>query len=66
MYVKLLFLVGGWVGEEKTKLMLYSTLVEVKVEVEVEHGNEISSFRGYLINSSTWVEFELGFLLGYG
>ena len=53
-------------GEKKTKIMLYSTLVEVEVEVGVELGNEISSFRGYLINSSTWVEFELGFLLGYG
>ena len=39
MYVKLLFLVGGWVGEEKTKLMLYSTLVEIEFEVVVEVGN---------------------------
>ena len=27
------------VGEKKTKLMLYSTLVEIVVEVEVELGN---------------------------
>ena len=26
---------AGWVGEKKTKLMLYSTLVEVVVEVEL-------------------------------
>ena len=32
-----------WVGgSEKTKLMLYSTLVEVEVEVGVELGNNIS------------------------
>ena len=44
--VKLLFLVGGggwvgdgWVGEKNTKLMLYSTLIEIEVEVGVEHGN---------------------------
>ena len=34
---------GGWWGwggdEKKTKLMLYSTLVEVVVKVEVELGN---------------------------
>ena len=29
---------GGW-GEKKTKLMLYSTLVEIEVEVGVELGN---------------------------
>ena len=45
LYVKLLFLVGGWVGggwvgQKKTKLMLYSTLVEIEVEVRVELGNE--------------------------
>ena len=34
----LLFLVGGWVGEKKMKLMLYSTLVEIDVEVVVEFG----------------------------
>ena len=40
LYVKLLFLVGGgWVGQKKTKLMLYSTLVEIEVEVGVELGN---------------------------
>ena len=39
LYVKLLFLVGGWVDEKKTKLMLYSTLVEIEVEVGVELGN---------------------------
>ena len=40
LYVKLLFLVGGWVvGEKKTKLMLYSTQVEVEVGVEL--GNRI-------------------------
>ena len=41
LYVKLLFLVGGrWVGgSEKTKLMLYSTLVEIEIEVIVELGN---------------------------
>ena len=44
LYVKLLFLVGGWwvggwvVGQKKTKLMLYSTLVEIEVEVGVELG----------------------------
>ena len=27
-----------WVGEKKTKLMLYSTLVEIEVEVGVELG----------------------------
>ena len=27
-------------GEKKTKLMLYSTLVEMEVEVEVELGNK--------------------------
>ena len=41
--VQLLVLVGGWVvgwvGEKKTKLMLYSTLVEIEVEVGVELGN---------------------------
>ena len=30
---------GGWVGQKKTKLMLYSTLVEIEVEVGVELGN---------------------------
>ena len=40
LYVKLLFLVGGWwVGQKKTKLMLYLTLVEIEVEVGVELGN---------------------------
>ena len=40
LYVKLLFLVGGgWVGQKKTKLMLYSTLVEIEVELGVELGN---------------------------
>ena len=34
------WVVGGWwVGEKKTKLMLYSTLVEIEVEVGVELGN---------------------------
>ena len=28
-----------WVGQKKTKLMLYSTLVEIEVEVGVELGN---------------------------
>ena len=32
---------GRWVGEKKTKLMLYSTLVEVKVEVGVELGKMV-------------------------
>ena len=32
-------MVGGWVGQKKTKLMLYSTLVEIEVEVGVELGN---------------------------
>ena len=41
LYVKLLFLVGGWwVGQKKTKLMLYSTLVEIEVEVGVELGKK--------------------------
>ena len=31
---------GGWVEEKKTKLMLYSTLVEIVVEVEVELGKK--------------------------
>ena len=35
--VQLLFRVGGW--WDKTKLILFSTLVEVVVEVEVELGN---------------------------
>ena len=37
LYVKLLFLVGGWVagGSEKTKLMLYSTLDEIEVVIVV-------------------------------
>ena len=39
LYVKLLFLVGGCLGQKKTKLMLYSTLVEIEVEVGVELGN---------------------------
>ena len=38
LYVKLLFLVGGWVRQKKTKLMLYSTIVEIEVEVGVEIG----------------------------
>ena len=33
---------GGWVGQKKTKLMLYSTLVEIEVEVGVELGNMLS------------------------
>ena len=41
LYVKLLFLVGGgWVGQKKTKLMLYSTLVEIEIEVGVELDNK--------------------------
>ena len=44
LYVKLLFLVGcWWAGQKKTKLMLYSTLVEIEVEVGVELGNNIYS-----------------------
>ena len=36
LYVKLLFMVGsGWVGQKKTKLMLYSNLVEIEVGVEL-------------------------------
>ena len=31
--------VGGWVGQKQTKLMLYSTLVEIELEVGVELGN---------------------------
>ena len=30
---------GGWV-RKKTKLMLYSTLVEIEIEVGVELGNK--------------------------
>ena len=30
---------GWWVGQKKTKLMPYSTLVEIEVEVGVELGN---------------------------
>ena len=30
---------GGWVDQKKKKLMLYSTLVEIEVEVGVELGN---------------------------
>ena len=44
LYVKLLFLVDGWVVggwvRKKKKLMLYSTLVEIEVEVGVELGNK--------------------------
>ena len=29
------WVVGGWVGQKKTKLMLYSTLVEIEVGVEL-------------------------------
>ena len=29
---------GGWVVKKKTKLMLHSTVVEIKVEVGVELG----------------------------
>ena len=36
---------GGWVGQKKTKLMLYSTLVEIEVEVGVELGND-QEYRG--------------------
>ena len=44
LYVKLLFLVDGWwVGQKKMKLMLYSTLVEIEVEVGVELGKKSSS-----------------------
>ena len=31
---------GGWVGQKKMKLMLYSTLVEIEVKVGVELGNK--------------------------
>ena len=31
---------GWWVCEKKMKLLLYSTLVEIEVEVRVELGNE--------------------------
>ena len=31
---------GGWVDQKKKKLMLYSTLVEIEVEVGVELGNK--------------------------
>ena len=37
---------GGRVGEKKTKLTLYSTLVETEVEVGVELGNK-TSFRSF-------------------
>ena len=36
--------VGGWVGHKQTKLMLYSTLVEIEVEVGVELGNIMQLF----------------------
>ena len=42
--------VGGWVGEEKKKLMLYSTLVEIEVEVGVELGNYGTYNKGEKIN----------------
>ena len=29
------WVVGGWVGQKKMKLMLYSTLVEIEVGVEL-------------------------------
>ena len=32
------WVVGGWLGQKKTKLMLYSILVEIEVEVGVELG----------------------------
>ena len=41
---------GGWVGEKKTKLMLYSTLVEIQVEVGVELGNYGTYNKGEEIN----------------
>ena len=38
------WVVGGWVGwwvaQKKTKIMLYSTLVEIEIEVEVELGKK--------------------------
>ena len=27
------WVLGGWVGQKKTKLMLYSTLIEIEVEI---------------------------------
>ena len=50
LYVKLLVVVGGGVGEKKTKLMLYSTLVEVEVEL----GNFSSRFSFKLSSTSFW------------
>ena len=47
---------GGWVGQKKTKLMLYSTLVEIEVEVGVElgknvtHGHQVRSSEKYKVN----------------
>ena len=42
-------MVGGrWGGEKKTKIMLYSTLVEVEVEVGVELGNNNVYYRVYI------------------
>ena len=38
------WVVGGWVGQKQTKLMLYSTLVEIEIEVGVELGNKQLSF----------------------
>ena len=35
LYVKLLFLVGGRVGEKKKKLMLYSTQLKLKSKLEL-------------------------------
>ena len=34
---------GWWVGQKKTKLLLYSTLVEIEVEVGVELGKRLTS-----------------------
>ena len=34
-FVKWTTIPGGWVGEKKTKLMLYSTLVKLKLKLEL-------------------------------
>ena len=47
---------GRWVGQKKTKLMLYSTLVEIEVEVGVELGNTVIVIRiSGLPTNGPWV-----------
>ena len=46
-------------GEKKTKLMLYSTLVEIEVEVGVELGkNDMNSHQNFIFAPRTKVPLE--------